>query len=117
MKKLSLITILLTVLMSMVETNIYASLPITVAIKNDDGIIINYRGDPDTKEMSVVNKQWNEAKYSGKVVIPKQVLYNGEYYSVTSIADNAFQECNDLTSVSIPYSVKTIGDWAFSGCI
>jgi hypothetical protein len=36
--------------------------------------------------------------------------------SVTSIGDFAFSDCPSLTSVTIPNSVTSIGDFAFSGC-
>ena len=36
--------------------------------------------------------------------------------SVTTIGDWAFSYCDSLTSVTIPESVTTIGDWAFSYC-
>ena len=38
-------------------------------------------------------------------------------YSVTSIGDWAFYGCRSLTSITIPNSVKSIGEAAFSGCV
>ncbi len=35
---------------------------------------------------------------------------------VTSIGDDAFQDCNNLTSINIPDGVASIGDDAFRGC-
>ena len=54
--------------------------------------------------------------YSGKVVIPKTVTYEGVKYSVVSIGDKAFRFCGDLISVTIPTSVTSIGDEAFNSC-
>ncbi len=36
--------------------------------------------------------------------------------SVTSIGDKAFSHCDGLTSITIPDSVTSIGDWAFNHC-
>ena len=36
--------------------------------------------------------------------------------SVISIGDNAFSGCTGLTSITIPKSVTSIGDYAFEGC-
>ena len=55
-------------------------------------------------------------EYSGDVIIPESVYYNGETYSVTSIGNWAFYECTGLTSITIPNSVTSIGDFAFYGC-
>lgn len=54
--------------------------------------------------------------YSGNVSIPTVVTYNGTTYTVTSIGDNAFNECGYLTSVTIPNSVTSIGRMAFANC-
>ena len=55
-------------------------------------------------------------EYSGSVVIPSSVTYNGTTYSVTSIGDMAFLDCSSLTSITIPNSVTSIGYNAFSYC-
>ncbi len=36
--------------------------------------------------------------------------------TVKAIGENAFENCTGLTTISIPHSVKVIGDRAFSGC-
>ena len=55
-------------------------------------------------------------EYTGSVVIPESVTYNGNTYSVTSIGWSAFSGCTGLTSIVIPNSVTSIGSYAFSGC-
>ncbi len=51
-----------------------------------------------------------------RVNIPSIITYKGNSYSVTSIGDSAFEDCESLASVVIPNSVTSIGDWAFYGC-
>ena len=66
-------------------------------------------------EATVIKSQDN-SKYSGEIVIPETVEYNGKTYSVTSIGVNAFYECYRLTSITIPNSVTSIGSNAFCYC-
>ena len=53
------------------------------------------------------------ATISGALEIPAQVTCNGNIYSVTSIRERAFYNCLDMTSVTIPNSVTSIGNYAF----
>ena len=76
-----------------------------------NGIIYNLIGKSKSAEVTS-----NPNKYSGSVVIPSSVTYNGTTYSVTSIGEEAFDWCYELASVSIPNSVKSIGYCAFSHC-
>ena len=54
--------------------------------------------------------------YSGDVIIPATVAYNGATYTVTSINSGAFAGSSDLTSVTIPNTVTSIGVYMFRGC-
>ena len=62
-----------------------------------DGIYYNLSSSDNTA--SVTNN--SNAYYSGSIVIPEQIFYEGVTYSVTSIGDNAFNNCMNLTNVSI----------------
>lgn len=57
----------------------------------------------------------NPNRYSGDVIIPKEVEFEGMRYAVTSIRELAFHNCS-LTSITIPNSVTSIGSSAFSLC-
>ena len=50
------------------------------------------------------------------IVIPETYSYFGTEYPVVEITANAFADCEELINISIPNSVKTIGEAAFSGC-
>ena len=54
--------------------------------------------------------------YSGDIVIPESVTYNGFTFPVTGISGQAFSGCSNLTSITISNSVTSIGYAAFSGC-
>lgn len=55
--------------------------------------------------------------YTGNIVIPEQITYQGLTFAVTEIGQRAFRNCTNLTSITIPNSVTTIGEAAFSRCV
>lgn len=84
----------------------------SAASQNIDGIYYNLNSDSKTAEV-VFRVRY---KYSGDLVIPPSVTYEGEDYSVTGISANAFRASSELTSVTIPSSVTSIGVGIFDGC-
>lgn len=74
-----------------------------------DGIYYNLYAD-NTAE---VTNGW--VKYTGEITIPTTVTNKDKTYTVTKIANKAFRGTT-ITSVSMPNSLMTIGDEAFSDC-
>ena len=118
MKKLNSLSLLLTLLISMVCAKAYAH---DIEAPNADGVTIYYVWTNNNTELAVSYRGIYDGdyinEYSGNVVIPESVMYNGAPYSVTSIGDLAFSGCYGLTSVTIPNSVTSIGESAFYNCI
>ena len=52
----------------------------------------------------------------GDLVIPAEVENEGVIYAVVSIGGSAFYGSSNLTSITIPKSIKNIGRGAFSAC-
>ena len=55
--------------------------------------------------------------YSGNIVIPDSLNFKGHTYTVTTINSNAFRGSKDMTSITIPSTITSIGKNAFNTCI
>ncbi len=84
---------------------------------NDDGKTIYYNILSSSERTCQVT-YWSTGykSYSGSVVVPPTVNYNNTTYVVTSIDSYAFQDCTNLTQVTIPESVTGMGTRAFENC-
>lgn len=108
---------LLSLLAILANISIYAH---DIAVANADGVTIYYKYINNRTELAVTCRGTSYSlyanEYSGNVIIPESVSYNGNTYSVTSIQNGAFEQCTSLTSVNIPESVTIIGESAFENC-
>ena len=93
-----------------------------IEVVNTDGMTFFFDIINNGTELSVTNRGGTNVEmrrnpcYSGDVVIPPLVTYNGIEYKVTNIGDKAFLYCGGLTSITIPDGVTTIGSSAFENC-
>ena len=73
---------------------------------------IKYRFNEETLTAEVIQKNG----YVGDIIIPETIVFNQVSYGVTGIGNEAFSECESLTSIVIPNSVTSIGFAAFYKC-
>jgi len=103
--------------MSMTGINAFAH---DIVVPNADGVTIYYSWANNRTELAVSFRgsygSSHSNQYTGNIIIPENVEYNGATYPVTSIGNEAFYGCSDLTSVTIPNSVTSIWSEAFYGC-
>ena len=102
-------------LLLMIMTAVMTVLTMTAYDCCVDGIYYNILGS-GAVEVTYNDNNDNYNSYSGDIVIPATVTYNGNTYSVVSIGASAFRFSDGLTSVTIPISVISIESYAFCAC-
>ena len=70
----------------------------------------------NVKELTATVIKNPDRLYKEAVTIPATVIYEGEEYTVTAIADDAFTDCTKLTSISIPATMTSISGSSFANC-
>lgn len=98
-----------TSLMTTLILSVFFSISASAYDVEVDGIYYNL-----VKSRAIVTS--GKEKYKGDVIIPSSIKYYGKEYEVTSIGDNAFYECNELTTITLPESLTEIGMRAFTYC-
>ena len=73
-----------------------------------DGIWYNLISKNNAAEVT-----YGENKYMGQITIPAMVTYEGADYTVLRIAESAFKDCNNITAITLPETVTSIGKAAF----
>ena len=73
----------------------------------EGGIYYNVNEDSTTVTVTYETTDYNS--YSGDVVIPETVTHEGVTYIVTVIGDEAFKNCEELTSIVMPNTITAIG--------
>ncbi len=73
---------------------------------------LKYLIDTEKNEATLVA---NSPKYSGDIIVPERITSSDKDYPVTSLGSGCFFGCPELTSITIPSSVKSLGDNCFYG--
>lgn len=108
MKK-NFMKIVLVALMAVLSSNAFAYKFVA------KGFYFNVVSEKDLKaELTYMDAHKNG--YTGDIVIPSTVEWNGKTYTVEVIGEEAFHGCSGITSITIPETVKEIADDAFYLC-
>ena len=88
-----------------------------------DNIVITDTADEVLAEylFTVINDNECSVRISNKTVATKAVIpstaeINGKKYKVTQVAANGFMSAAKLTRVSLPHTIKKVGNMAFANC-
>ena len=104
-------------LFSIFQVNVFAH---DIQVQNE-GVMIYYNWIRNHTELEVTYKGnsiprfLGDGAYSGKVIIPEKINYNGVDYPVTRIGADAFLYSQNLIGVSLPQDLIDIGTSAFFG--
>lgn len=106
-----ILSLIVTMILSMVGIKAHADFDFHDIVKIGS---LDYFLDYDNNTAGVTREMPGE--YSGDIVVPSNIDYNGKNYKVTHIFAYAFDRCENLKSVTISEGVTTIYTAAFFDC-
>ena len=80
-------------------------------LKEDFDGVLKYSYSTGSDEAIVI--QDDSYKQLTEVTIPSTATFGGKSYKVTAVGNNAFKECYDLTSLTLPDGLVSIGNYSF----
>ena len=90
---------------------VFFSLVVSAVNVEIDGIVYNINVKTGFTEVTANTSH----PYTGDIVIPETITYEGTKYTVTAIGQGAFSQ-RDITSITFPNSITSIGAVAFANC-
>lgn len=78
------------------------------------GIVYGITSEQTVEVLS--NYYLHNTPYSGSIVIPQTVEDNDITYTVTALAESAFESCTTMTSLTLPATIRSIGSHCFYNC-
>lgn len=108
MKRLLTLAALLTMVCTVAQAYSFKSGELCYNITGTNTVAVTFEKNTDASSYTA-----SYPNLGGDLVIPETVYYGGKAYTVTAVTNFAFFRCDLITSISIPRTVQTIGDWAF----
>ena len=71
----------------------------------------------DSEGLTYVDGLKDKKEFTGPLIIPAQVVYEGVTYNISYINNGAFKYVERIESLTISEGILEIGSGAFSGCI
>lgn len=78
---------------------------------------VTYELDTETDLASVKSGGGIDGVRGDIEILGRVYQTSTHYYTVTEIKDEAFHNCQSLTSITIPETITKIGKYAFTYCI
>lgn len=89
---------------------------VTSVAQDGNTVKVTYHKTPDDKTDAQYIRTANKTGYTGTVVIPSIVSYQGKTFTVTAIDKMAFYYADAMVSVSLPEGIKEIPEQTFYNC-